>query len=213
MAKRTDVTPRKRPQQARSQATMATILDAATRVLVDEGSDAATTNRIAEVAGVSIGSLYQYFPNRDAILNALVDRHETKMLEQLGRMIVEVAGKPIEDGVRAYIKAMLANHASQPKLHQVITRQIVSFDLDKLRELQKRAESVVRIWLESHREEIRPKNIDLAAFILVSSIETVVHAAVLDRPEMLKDDAFAEEVTRLVVAYLEPLKKKPVARA
>lgn len=192
---------------------MAAILDAATRVLIKEGSAGITTNRIAEVAGVSIGSLYQYFPNLDAILNALVDRHEARMLEQLGRMIVEVAGAPIEDAVRAYVKAMLANHAEHPRLHQVITRQIVSFDLDRLRELQKRAESVVRIWLESHRDEIRPKNIDLAAFILVSSIETVVHAAVLDRPEMLKDEAFAEEVTRLVVAYLEPVKRKPATKA
>lgn len=209
MARRADVTPRKRPQQARSQATHAAILDAATRVLVEEGLDGATTNRIAQVAGVSIGSLYQYFPNLDAVLNALVDRHEARMLEHLGRMVVDVAGAPIEDAVRAYVKALLATHAEQPRLHQVITRQVVGFDLDRARELQRRFEAVVRIWLESKRDEIRPKNIDLAAFILVSAVETVVHAALLSRPEMLTDEAFANEVVHLVVSYLEPVRKKP----
>ena len=185
MARRTDVNPRKKPRQARSHATLEAILDAATRVLIEDGYDAATTNRIAEVAGVSIGSLYQYFPNLDAIVSALVDRHESKMLAHLGRMIVEVAGKPIDDAVRAYVRAMLAVHAENPRLHQVFTKQIVAMDLDKFRAIQKRAEGAVRIWLESHRDEIRPKNIDLAAFILVMSVETVTHAALLDRPEVV----------------------------
>ena len=185
---------------------MEALLDAATRVLIEDGYEAATTNRIAEVAGVSIGSLYQYFPNRDAIVAALVDRHEAKMLAHLGRMIVEVAGAPIEQAVRAYVKALLAVHAENPQLHQVFTRQLVRTDLEKIRAIQQRAESVVRIWLESHRDEIRPRNIDLAAFILVMAVETITHAALLDRPEVLGDETFAEEVTRLVVAYLEPVK-------
>lgn len=208
MSRRTAVTPRKKPVQARSQATLEAILDAATRVLVEDGYERTTTNRIAEVAGVSIGSLYQYFPNLDAIVAALVDRHEAKMLEHLGRMVMEVAGKPIEEAVRAYVTALLAVHAENPRLHQVFTRQLVRTDLEKIRQIQTRAEAAVRMWLESHRDTIRPRNIDLAAFILVMAVETVTHAALLDRPEVLKDGAFAEEVTRLVVAYLEPVTSK-----
>lgn len=202
MSKRTAVTPRKKPRQARSQATVEAILDAATRVLIEDGYDKTTTNRIAAVAGVSIGSLYQYFPNLGAIIEALFDRHEAKMLAHLGRMVMEVAGKPLEVGVRAYIRALLAVHAENPRLHQVFTRQLVASDLEKIRQIQGRAEAAVRIWLESHRDEIRPRNIDMAAFILVSSVETVTHAALIDRPEVLKDESFAEEVTQLVVAYL-----------
>src|SRR5688572_30338767 len=65
---------RKPPQQSRSRVTVSTILDAAVRVMDREGPDAATTTRIAEVAGVSVGTLYQYFGNRDSILDALQDR-------------------------------------------------------------------------------------------------------------------------------------------
>ena len=65
---------RKQPQQARSRVTVNAILDATTRILDREGPGAATTTRIAEVAGISIGTLYQYFSHRDAILDALLDR-------------------------------------------------------------------------------------------------------------------------------------------
>ena len=68
-------TPRKRPRQQRSQATWAAILDAATQLFQRLGYAGTTTNRVAELAGVSIGSLYQYFPDKDALLLALAERH------------------------------------------------------------------------------------------------------------------------------------------
>ena len=83
---------RKQPQQARSRATVTAILDAMTRILDREGAGAATTTRVAEVAGISIGTLYQYFSHRDAILDALQDREFERAMELMQRVLG--AGEP-----------------------------------------------------------------------------------------------------------------------
>ena len=75
MAREVPVRPRKEPRHERARATVDAILMAAAHILRTEGSEAATTNRIAELAGVSIGSLYQYFPNKQAVVGALRERH------------------------------------------------------------------------------------------------------------------------------------------
>src|SRR5215472_7279584 len=80
---------RKQPQQARAQETVRAILEATVQILDREGLDAATTTRIAEVAGVSIGSLYQYFSHRDAILSALQDREFERALAVVERALAD----------------------------------------------------------------------------------------------------------------------------
>lgn len=203
MTVRAPTRPRKRPAQARSRATVEAILAAAARVLVDEGFERATTNRVAEVAGVSIGSLYQYFPNKDALLATLAEHHMQAMLSQLMRMAESLADAPLEDAVRAYVRAMLAAHAVDPELHRVLTEQVPRIaGLDRVREVQAEAETVVQAYLEGHRDRLRPKDLRVATFVIVTSVEAVTHAAVLDRPEALDDEEFADEVTELVLRYL-----------
>ncbi|MGH7125597.1 MAG: TetR/AcrR family transcriptional regulator [Stellaceae bacterium] len=196
------VTPRKEPRQARAQATLEAVLSAAAQVLVEEGFERATTNRIAEVAGVSVGSLYQYFPNKEAIVNALVERHEGEMFEQLAGMAATLEHAPLEEAIATYVRAMLKVHATSPKLHEVLTRQMPSLDPAKLLAMQSRVEMVVRIYLEKHRARLRPMNVELAAFLLSTSVEAVSHMAIIQRPEVLRDRAFADELTQLVLGYL-----------
>src|SRR5450432_2686745 len=78
---------RKQPQQARSKATVIAVLDAMIRILDREGPDAATTTRVAEVAGISIGTLYQYFSDRDSILDALQDREFERAMALVQRVL------------------------------------------------------------------------------------------------------------------------------
>jgi AcrR family transcriptional regulator len=96
---------RKEPRQSRGRTTVDIILKATARVLLEDGYDAFTTKRVAQVAGVSIGSLYQYFPNKQALLVALVENHQQTRVEQLGRMISELA--PLEEAIPRYIEAMI----------------------------------------------------------------------------------------------------------
>ena len=84
-----------------------TLLEAATRVFVKEGYAKATTNRIAAAAGVSVGSLYQYFPSKDALVVELLRRHRAAMARVLGEHIVKVARDPLGGTVRELVKALL----------------------------------------------------------------------------------------------------------
>src|SRR5215510_10266902 len=81
MARRPLTNPRKEASQERSRATVDALIEATARILVREGFDSASTNRIAEKAGVSVGSLYQYFPGKEALIAAVIDRHHQETLQ------------------------------------------------------------------------------------------------------------------------------------
>lgn len=118
----TDVV-RKRPRQRRSRETVDVLLETAAQMFTREGLSA-TTNRIAERAGVSIGTLYQYFPNKYAMLHALAERHLLNGAEQLGQVFTEVRATepPFEETMRAIVDVVVALHRDQPALHALLHR-------------------------------------------------------------------------------------------
>src|SRR5262249_33293977 len=114
--------PRKRPLQARSQRTVELVLKAAAQVFARRGYAGATTNHIAEHAGVSIGSLYEYFPSKDALLVALLEAHIRDGEAVLQRAAAEIAGTDLGlvATVRHLVKAMVDLHARERGLHRVL---------------------------------------------------------------------------------------------
>src|SRR5215469_766668 len=100
MARKPLTTPRKHASQERSRATVDALIEATARILVREGFDRASTNRIAEVAGVSVGSLYQYFPGKEALVAAVILRHNQEIMHLVRGALAEVAAQPIEQAVR-----------------------------------------------------------------------------------------------------------------
>ena len=106
---------RREPQQLRGQRRIEQILDAADALFVEVGFEAATTNAIAARAETSIGSLYQFFPNKDAILNALAERHLANMRAVNARLLTEeVAGLPFPEGLYLAIDTLAEYHAANP---------------------------------------------------------------------------------------------------
>ncbi len=114
--------PRKQPRQERARQTVDAILEAAAQVFERQGYAAGTTNRIAERAGISIGSLYQYFPSKDAILVAIVERHIDEGAAALGPVLAELEADPPPPGVafRRLMQGMLELHRHRPDLHRVL---------------------------------------------------------------------------------------------
>ena len=203
MQRQTRTMPRKRPRQARSKVTVDTILDATTRVLVKLGFDGLTTNAVAATAGVSIGSLYQYFPNKEALVLALIERHVEQMNASILAELTRVANLPVAEAARCVVELTIRAHAIDPDLHRVLTEQVPRIGkLARLREMDEICHRMVAGLLAARRDEIAIRDPDLSAFILVSAIESVVHRAALLYPQKLRDPRLVDETTLMVTRYL-----------
>ena len=196
--------PRKKAVQPRALATVDAILEATARVLVREGYDRASTNRIAEAAGVSIGSLYQYYPSKEALVAALVGRHVEEMSEVLHREAAKVVDAPLPRAIEHVVQAMLSAHAVNPKLHKVFVEQVPRIGrLERIQEIEVRALALARSFLEHRASELRKGlDLDLASFIVVATVEALTHAAVLYRPDLLVDGRMLNEVRDVILRYL-----------
>jgi AcrR family transcriptional regulator len=201
MASRTKrAIPRKKPQQERSQAMVATLLEAATRVFVKEGYAKATTNRIAAAAGVSVGSLYQYFPSKDAIAVELLRRYRDGLVELVGARLAAATPETFTSVVRDLIGELLRAEGINPALHRVLIEQVLRTSARReMLGFEERLETVLADGMRAAKIELRDP--DLSAFLLVRVVLSVVQSAVVDRPKY-KTPALADELTRLVVGYV-----------
>ena len=197
-------TARKQPRQARAQATVNAVLDATVQVLERDGVDAATTTRIAEVAGVSIGTLYQYFSHRDAIFNALQDREFERALALVeGILSSGNLERSPRETVTAVVRGLAATYAACPGLHRMLAieglrvakaERVYAFDL--------RVIGIIRHFLSATRAPVRRKNLDAAAFVAYQSVRATMLASLLERPPGLGHEELIAEVADLVMRYL-----------
>jgi AcrR family transcriptional regulator len=197
--------PRKEAAQERSRATVDALVDATARILVREGFDKASTNRIAEVAGVSVGSLYQYFPSKEALVAAVIERHQQEIMRVVRGELARAANQPLEQAMRTLVTVAVKAHRVDPKLHRVLAEQIPRVGkLEKVETFSRENYALFRAYLESHRQEIRATDLALAAFVCVTSIEALTHTAVLHDEVVAVEamEALIDEATRLVVGYL-----------
>jgi AcrR family transcriptional regulator len=198
--------PRKSASQDRSRATVDALIEATARILVREGFDQASTNRIAEKAGVSVGSLYQYFPSKEALVIAVIERHHREIMQVVRRALAEVATLPMEQAVRKLVTTAVKAHQIDPELHRVLAEQIPrTGKLENVETFNRETYALFRAWLGNHRNEFREVDLDLAAFVCVTSIEALTHTAVLNHAELSDDTTrkLVDEATRLVVRYLQ----------
>jgi AcrR family transcriptional regulator len=207
MSRKALTIPRKHASQKRSRATVDALIEATARILVREGFDGASTNHIAEKAGVSVGSLYQYFPCKEALVAAVMERHSDELRQVVRAAAAEAAALPMEQAVRKLVSAAIKAHRVDPKLHRVLAEQIPRAGrLENIEAFNRENYALFKAYLEAHRDEFRAVDLGIAAFVCVTSIEALTHTAVLHHSEDFADEAFAalvDEATRLVVRYLQ----------
>jgi AcrR family transcriptional regulator len=194
-------TRRRIPQQARATERVELILTATAELLAEAGYARLTTNHVAKRAGVPVGSIYQYFPSKEALLIELCDRHTERVLTLLDEKIVGLGAGPIPLAVRPFVQEMIWLHAEDPALHQVIYANAPLLG-DKVRDLGAEAAMRVTAWLSLHRRETRPKNLNTAGFVLARAVEAITHVAVRERPEDLEGGDLVDEIVALVLGYL-----------
>jgi AcrR family transcriptional regulator len=203
MQRRPRTAPRKKPRQERSQATVDAILDATARVLCTTGYDRASTNRIALAAGVSVGSLYQYFPSKEALVAALAERHTEQMTSLVKRKLHEVSTMPVDVAVRTMIRAMFDAHAVDPRLHKVLIEQVPRVGkLEKVVAVEREVGCLVEMFLAARRGDLRRTNMDAVAFVLCHVVEAVTHAAVLAELDPSRSRGVEDELTDMILRYL-----------
>jgi len=205
MRPRRSLQPRKRPVQERSRLTVGQILEAAARVFAERGFAGATTNRIAERAGVSIGSLYQYFPNKDTILVALHAQHMDSASAVLKAMMEEalLEKEPPEELLRRFVRRIIEMHASEPALHHVLLYQG-----PRTPELSQRlhavedgmAQAVERMLAEAGG--ISRTHARHAAYLVVHVVENIVHEYVVHPPPDMPTPVFVEELVTMLSACI-----------
>jgi AcrR family transcriptional regulator len=193
---------RRKPAQRRARQTVEAILDAVTRILKREGFDSLSTNRIAEVAGVSIGSVYQYFPDKEGIFVALHQRHIEEIDRLVQTALVQNASSPLDRLVRALVDAMIEAHAGDPELYQLLLTE-VPHRADGTRGFAERLHGAFRLALAARARELKKhRDLDKAVFIVANMVEALCHAAVLRRPDGLSPLDAKEEIVRAVLSYL-----------
>jgi AcrR family transcriptional regulator len=181
------------------------ILSATAQVLVRDGYDRASTNKVAEVAGVSIGSLYQYYPSKEALVAALIERHVQRLAALLETKMMELEGAPVDKAVRAMLGALVDAKTLEPRLQKVLMEQVPRVGrLCKVAQMDDHFEQMLRGYLQARHAQIRPRNLDAAVFLLVVTGSSITHAIATDRPDSLSVEELVDEAAELVMRYLRP---------
>ncbi len=195
--------PRKSPVQARSTASVDAILHATIQVLLRVGKERLTTTRVAFRAGVSVGTLYQYFPNKNALLQAALKRHLYEVTEVVEQVCLEQNGNSLEQMgkalVTSFLKAKMSDVKTSAALHSV------SSDVDGakiVRQIGVRVNKAIVEMLASAREPLN-KDPQLVASMLQSAITGVTRRLLESAAPEKEFDILQQELIFFVCAYLE----------
>lgn len=187
---------------------VAAILEAAAELFASQGYARATTNRIAERAGVSVGSLYQYFPNKDSLLASLLTQHHAEVHDVVDVAMARLADprEPLEDCLRKLLHDLVGVHRANPTLTQALSPAVMREstardELHKIEDDAARARQVVT--LLAARPDVREGNHGAMALVLGQTLSSLTPWLVHDAPADADLDMLTEELLQLVVRYLK----------
>lgn len=196
---------RRSPRQARARNTVEAVLEAAAQILSREDRAALNTNRIADYAGISVGTLYQYFPNKQAILVELARRE----IENTGAAAMRAARESPSvdaDPVRAVIRALIASFGKRRRVRRIAIDTLLTEGLGA--ELDENVRRVVQM-LAAERQRLLPgrhrRVSPIRLFVLTRAVNGVLRAAAQEDSPFLKMPELEEELVRLVHTYLEDI--------
>ncbi|MEU1981187.1 TetR/AcrR family transcriptional regulator [Nocardia sp. NPDC019395] len=178
------------------------IIDAGQSVLISYGYEGASTNRIAAAAGISPGSLYQYFPNKDAVIGAAIDRYNGEVSERVRAQVLKYMTEPPEVALQQSISALLDALGNQPELLRAVVEQtprlsvghtVVNFE-DQIADLTRAA-----LTLRGYRPH-EDTDIPTAAWMLVRTVEHLTVRYILDQPDIPRD-IFLTNLIRMILNY------------
>ncbi|WP_109481801.1 TetR/AcrR family transcriptional regulator [Paraburkholderia sp. C35] len=197
-------TSRRQPKQARAEFALDSILEAAARTLEAHGKAGLTTQRVADTAGFSIGAIYQYFPNKDGLIEALARRE----LERLTGMMKEALAQPAPFGTGLNARRMIRTIATfigdRPRLYGILRAEWAEAAPDTpIGQGMLGYFGLIAGTMNRENPELGKRIArDESRFVLFRAISGVVLATALERPQYLGTDAFEDEMVRLILGFL-----------
>lgn len=196
-----DITPRKAPQQERARVTHDAILEAAAQIIGAGGLSAFNTNAVAERAGVSIGSLYQYFGNKDSLMVALIHRQQRRQLQSVANAVAGVGEADLETTIRVIVRAAMQHHHDDSLLASAIDHEEARLPIDtELTHYLTQGGEMVRALLTRHAGELGDVDPDLAVHTLPAMVRAVTDSWANRQPPKL--DIAENEAVRAALGYL-----------
>ena len=199
------ISSRKRPKQARSTDLVAAILEAAAQVLAKEGAPRFTTARVAERAGVSVGSIYQYFPNKAAILFRL-QSDEWRQTSDLLRAILEDVRRPPPDRLRALVRAFIRSECEEAAMRVALNDAAPLYrDAPEAREARASGDRTMQVFMREALPQVSESRRALAAELITTTLSNVgKHFS--ESPRSPADiETYAQAMAEMFCAYLESL--------
>ena len=197
---------RKQPQQARSAELMATILEAAVQVLAKEGAQRFTTARVAEKAGVSVGSLYQYFPNKAAILFRL-QSDEWRQTSELLRGILEDVQRPPLERLRTLVHAFIRSECDEAEIRVALNDAAPLYrDAPEAQEARASGDRTVQVFMQEALPEASEATRALAGDLITMTLSAVGKHFSESPRTPAEIEAYAEAMADMLCAYLERLR-------
>jgi AcrR family transcriptional regulator len=190
---------RREPKQQRSRRTVDDVLEAVQLVVKRHGARAITTNRIAEAAGVSIGSLYQYFPDKRAIFTALHDQHVDDVRQVIERTTDACNSAPLEEFARELVHGLVNVHADISELHEVVSSAVPESALGFRKALH---DTFGRALSRADQDRYSLDDRERMLFVLPCMVESLVHGATHQARATLSRDGATSEAIRTVLVYV-----------
>lgn len=201
---------RKRPQQRRSREMVRALIDATAKVIQEYGLDDTTTGRIAERAGVSVGSLYQYFADKDALIEALMDSLAEDIAGGL-KALPLMDNRDLHDIVDASIRFGFSVLHSRDGLYLELVRNWHRLPTDRMvDQLQQHFMELARLYFIKHYRDYPIDNLQVRVFIITNSVLFTLVRHISQHRALIREDELAAELTRLVAGYLAaPPRREP----
>jgi len=194
---------RKAPVQQRSRALVDAIIRTTARIVVRDGWNGLTTNRVAREAGCSVGSLYQYFPNKDALVHALVVELADQMGDALVALGKSLSDLPINEAVDAIVLAALDTARTDAPVFRAVLVELPRLGaLEVFDRVNRRTADALAEWISLRRHELDVPDPSLTAHVLVTALDALTDHALVFRPELLDSARFEGELRKLVTGYL-----------
>ena len=198
------LSPRKQPVQDRSRATVDAVITATIQVLVKDGYEKLTTTKVARAAGVSVGSLYQYFPTKDAVVLAVLEIHLDEIFRAMERGLA-AAGPSLEEQVDGILAGLLEAKGRNPALSVALKNQVARLEGNaRVRRLLGRTQALVAGALAGHPRALAKVDPAWAAFVTTAAVDGVLSSILESDPRRMRDPRLPGELRRLVMGYLRP---------